>query len=116
MRLTYRTSRNKNATERNLRIIFDFEHLKQYQKDLKKQWTYKYDKWYGLRNHISPPPIAVTELVGDCDDFASHLYQTSQNFRPLLLTYFPRKITKAHTVTVLRPTEGEYKGFYVLMN
>jgi len=89
MGLTYLTSRNKNATKQDFRIIEDFEHLKQYQQDLNKQWKYKYDKWYGIRNHISPPPIAVTETEGDCDDYASHIYQVAQYFNPLLLTYFP---------------------------
>ena len=116
MRLTYLTSKNKNATNKDLRKINDFEHLKEYQKSASKNWKYKNDKWLGLRNHISPPPIAVTESTGDCDDFASHMYQVSQDFSPLLLTYFPKKLSNAHTVTVLRPNTGEWKGYYVLMN
>ena len=116
MELTYFFSKNKKAINKNFRVIEDFDHLLQYQKDLAKQWTYVYDKWYGIRNHISPPPIAVTENSGDCDDFASHIYQVSQNYNPLLFTYFPKKITKAHTITILRPTTGEWKGYYVVMN
>ena len=116
MEITYITSKNSEATNKNFRVIDDFEHLKEYQNDLGRQWVYKNDKWLGVRNHISPPPIAVTETVGDCDDFASHMYQVSQKYNPLLLTYFPRNIFKAHTVTVLKPTSGEWKGYYVLIN
>ena len=116
MGLTYLTSQNKNAIQKDLKIIEDFEHYKQYQKDLSKQWTYINDKWYGLRNHINPAPIAALQSSGDCDDFASHMYQAGQKFNPFLLTYFPWKISKAHTVTVLRPTTGEWKNYYILIN
>jgi len=116
MGLTYLTSKNKNATNKKLKVIEDFEHLTKYQKDLKQQWKYINDKWLGLRNHISPPPIAAMQSTGDCDDFASHMYQVSQDFNPLLLTYFPRKVWKAHTVIVLHPTKGEYKNYYIVMN
>lgn len=116
MEITYLTSKDKNATNKDFRIIKDFEHLKQYQKDANKYWTYINDKWIGLRNHISPPSVAVLQSSGDCDDFASHMYQVSQDFNPLLLTYFPRNVFKAHTVTVLRPTTGEYKNFFILIN
>jgi len=116
MRLTYLTSRNKKAVEKEIRVSENFAHLKSYQQDLKKQWVYKNDKWLGLRNHISPPPRAVLSNTGDCDDYASHLYQAGQRFNPFLLTYFPRKLTNAHTVMVLKPEQGEWKGYYILMN
>ena len=116
MELTYITSRNKKAVKQDFKIIEDFQHLKEYQKDAAKQWKYVNDKWLGLRNHISPPPIAVTQSSGDCDDFASHMYQRAQKFNPLLLTYFPVNLAKAHTVVVLQPDEGEWAGHYVLMN
>jgi hypothetical protein len=116
MEVTYATSVSLSATNNKSRVIEDFEHLKEYQKDANRAWTYVNDKWLGIRNNISPPPIAVTQSSGDCDDFASHMYQVSQNFNPLLLTYFPKNIFNAHTVTVLKPTTGEYEGFYVLMN
>ena len=116
MEITYATSVNLSATDDDLRVIADFDHLKEYQKDAARHWTYVNDKWLGIRNNISPPPVAILENSGDCDDFASHMYQASQDFNPLLLTYFPKNIMKAHTVTVLKPTTGEYAGFYVLMN
>ena len=116
MDITYATSVNLSATDNTLRVIEDFEHLQSYQKDAARAWKYVNDKWLGIRNNISPPPIAITQNRGDCDDFASHMYQASQKFNPLLLTYFPKKIFNAHTVTVLNPTEGKYAGYYVLIN
>lgn len=103
MTVTYFFSRPKNGTVNNkkMRVIDNVEHIISYAKDLSKQWHYLYDKWYGLLNHINVPTQAVFEKSGDCDDFASHIYQVSQNFDPYLLTYFPKQLRKAHTVTVL---------------
>ena len=116
MRLTYLTSRDETATNKELKVLDDLDHIQTYQKDLSRVWKYVNDKWLGIRNHISPAPIAAMQSTGDCDDFASHMYQVSQKYNPILLTYFPWNITKAHTVVVLHPEIGEYKNYYIVIN
>lgn len=100
MEITYLFSRPKKGTLNIERRIEDMTHLESYIKDLNRQWIYVYDKWYGIRNHINVPPQAAGKITGDCDDYASHVYQVGRTYDAHLLTYFPKKISKAHTVTV----------------
>lgn len=116
MWITYITSKGEKGEDRLRHKEPTLERLREHQRKIAREWNYVYDKWHGIRNHITPPAEAVNQKSGDCDDFASHMYRVGEMFRPLLLTYFPTKITKAHTVTVLRPNPSQSNAKYILLN
>lgn len=83
-----------------------------YAKELSKKWNYEWDPLRGMINTIHPQTGNHDIIAGDCDDFASvvlgHYEKPEDTY---LLTYFPRKIYKAHTVALIKDENG-----YTLIN
>ena len=101
MTWSYWRSRTDNTFVNEEYFINDFDKIPEYARVLAKKWKYKNDRLMGILNYISPPPVAVELETGDCDDFASNVYHVSNKFNPYLFTYFPKSISKAHTITII---------------
>lgn len=74
-------------------------------------FIYDSDPVFGAVNHIPSPSDAESVIDGDCDDWASKVYNYLElnGFSPYLLTYFTKPLKPSHTVVIFKDRYGEWR-------
>lgn len=100
---------SKVVYRRNRGIVngeFDFVELYRDLNERYKKWVYVRDPLHGLINLTPHPKFAKDMRNGDCGHFASHIIGNYGGQGAYLMTYFPKPITKAHTVVIYYKNNG----------
>ena len=103
---TYKRSRDKEKRTSHNNDL-DLVRLAHYAKEKKAKWTFVNDGMRGLLNYIIPPVLTMITEEGDCDDYASCIvgrYEVPT--QAFLLTYFPKNLSRAHTVALVVTDNG----------